>query len=52
MPQLQTLKTDGTAIKTAARYNPTLFLIKDGTIMKKWSAVDFDEALRYIAGSK
>ena len=52
MPQLQTLKTDGTAIKTAARYNPTLFLIKDGTIMKKWSAVDFDEALRYISGTK
>ena len=48
MPQLQTLKTDGTAIKTAARYNPTLFLIKDGTIIKKWSAVDFPEALRFI----
>lgn len=48
MPQLQTLKTDGTAIKTAARYNPTLFLIKDGTILKKWSAVDFREALRYF----
>jgi hypothetical protein len=48
MPELQTLKTDGTAIKTAARYNPTLFLIKDGTILKKWSAVDFAEALRYL----
>jgi uncharacterized membrane protein YphA (DoxX/SURF4 family) len=45
---LTTLKTDGTAIKTAARYNPTLFLIRNGTILKKWSAVDFDEALRYI----
>jgi uncharacterized membrane protein YphA (DoxX/SURF4 family) len=45
---LVTLKADGTAIKTAARYNPTLFLIRNGTILKKWSAVDFDEALRYI----
>lgn len=48
LSHLVILKTDGTAIKTAARYNPTLFLIKDGTIVKKWSAVDFDEALRYI----
>ena len=46
---LITLKTDGTAIKTAARYNPTLFLIRNGTILKKWSAADFDAALRYIA---
>jgi hypothetical protein len=47
-PQLMPLKADGTAIKTAARYNPVLFLIDGGTILKKWSAVDFDEALRYI----
>jgi uncharacterized membrane protein YphA (DoxX/SURF4 family) len=46
---LTTLKTDGTAIKTAARYNPTLFLIRNGTILKKWSAVDFDSALKEIA---
>jgi uncharacterized membrane protein YphA (DoxX/SURF4 family) len=46
---LMTLKADGTAIKTAARYNPTLFLIRNGTILKKWSAVDFDEALRYLS---
>ena len=46
---LMTLKTDGTAIKTAARYNPTLFLVRNGTIVKKWSAVDFDTALTYIA---
>jgi hypothetical protein len=45
---LITLKADGTAIKTAARYNPTLFLMRNGTIVKKWSAVDFDQALRYI----
>ena len=50
LPQLMAFKADGTAIKTAARYNPTLFLLKDGTILKKWSAVDFKEALRFIAG--
>ncbi len=44
----QVLRTDGTAIKTAARYNPTLFLIDGGTIMKKWSATDFDKAGQYI----
>lgn len=46
---LMTLKTDGTAIKTAARYNPTLFLIRNGTVLKKWSAMDFDDALREIS---
>jgi uncharacterized membrane protein YphA (DoxX/SURF4 family) len=49
LPTLMPLKTDGTAIKTAARYNPVLFLIDHGTIIKKWSAVDFDEALRYFS---
>jgi uncharacterized membrane protein YphA (DoxX/SURF4 family) len=50
LPQLMAFKADGTAIKTAARYNPTLFLLKDGTILKKWSGVDFKEALRFIGG--
>jgi hypothetical protein len=35
------LKCDGTAIKTAARANPTLYLIKGGTILRKWSYADF-----------
>ncbi|MEO8584156.1 MAG: BT_3928 family protein, partial [Flavitalea sp.] len=43
------LRTDGTAIKTAARYNPTIFLINQGTIINKWSAVDFNKALLEIA---
>lgn len=47
-PQLMPLKTDGTAIKTAARHNPVLFMIDGGTVIKKWSAVDLDHALRYI----
>jgi hypothetical protein len=39
------LKCDATAIKTAARANPTLYLIKGGTVLKKWSYADFDRAL-------
>ena len=39
------LKCDATAIKTAARANPTLYLIKDGTILRKWSFADFAKAL-------
>ena len=39
------LKCDGTAIKTAARSNPTLYLIKGGTILRKWSYADFKNAI-------
>jgi uncharacterized membrane protein YphA (DoxX/SURF4 family) len=43
--QVTVLKCDGTAIKTAARTNPTLYLIKGGTILKKWSYADFTNAI-------
>jgi uncharacterized membrane protein YphA (DoxX/SURF4 family) len=43
--QVAVLKCDGTAIKTAARANPTLYLIKGGTILKKWSYADFRNAI-------
>jgi uncharacterized membrane protein YphA (DoxX/SURF4 family) len=39
---------DATAIKTAARANPTLYLLNRDTIVKKWAAVDFDMALKYM----
>ena len=42
------LRADGTAIKTAARHNPTLFLIRGGTVIQKWSAVDFDKAGKFL----
>jgi uncharacterized membrane protein YphA (DoxX/SURF4 family) len=45
MPGLIPLRADGTAIKTAARHNPTLFLINNGTVINKWSANDLDKAL-------
>jgi uncharacterized membrane protein YphA (DoxX/SURF4 family) len=43
------LRCDATAIKTAARANPTLFLIKNGTILNKWSYADLDQALLIIS---
>jgi uncharacterized membrane protein YphA (DoxX/SURF4 family) len=46
------LRCDATAIKTAARTNPALFLIRNGTILNKWSYADFDRALREINALK
>jgi uncharacterized membrane protein YphA (DoxX/SURF4 family) len=43
------LKCDATAIKTAARANPTLYLLKHGTILNKWSAAEFDNAILEIS---
>ena len=44
----QVLKCDFTAIRTAARANPTLYLLKNGTIEGKWSYADFDKAYKAI----
>ncbi len=46
--RLNPLRCDATAIKTAARANPTLYLIKGDQIIEKWSYADFDAALRKI----
>jgi uncharacterized membrane protein YphA (DoxX/SURF4 family) len=43
------LKCDATAIKTAARANPTLYLLKHGTIINKWSAAEFENAILEIS---
>jgi uncharacterized membrane protein YphA (DoxX/SURF4 family) len=43
--EVTVLKCDATAIKTAARANPTLYLLKGGTILKKWSYADLGSAL-------
>ena len=42
------LKCDFTAIKTAARANPTLYLLKRGIILHKWSYADLESALPEI----
>jgi uncharacterized membrane protein YphA (DoxX/SURF4 family) len=39
------LKCDATAIKTAARANPTLYLLKGGTILAKWSYANYGKAI-------
>lgn len=39
---------DATAVKTAARSNPTLFLLNKDTILQKWGYKDFDKALKTI----
>ncbi|WEK34655.1 MAG: DoxX family protein [Candidatus Pseudobacter hemicellulosilyticus] len=39
------LACDAVAIKTAARANPTLFLIKNGTVIDKWSYADLERAV-------
>jgi uncharacterized membrane protein YphA (DoxX/SURF4 family) len=40
---LPVLKCDYVAIKTAARANPTLYLIKKGVILNKWAGANFDK---------
>ena len=42
------LECDAVAIKTAARANPELYLLKQDTILNKWSHVDFDNAISEI----
>ena len=39
------LTCDATAVKTAARANPTLYLVKKGTIIGKWGYADFENAV-------
>lgn len=41
---IQIFKCDYTAIRTAARTNPCLYLLKEGTIVNKWSYKKIDAA--------
>ena len=41
-------KCDFTAIRTAARTNPCLYLLKKGTILGKWSYKNFDTAIKKL----
>jgi uncharacterized membrane protein YphA (DoxX/SURF4 family) len=40
---------DATAVKTAARADPTLYLIKKGTILDKWSYANLELAIPFLA---
>ncbi|AXY73884.1 DoxX family protein [Paraflavitalea soli] len=42
------LRCDPVVIKTAGRANPTLVLMKKGTILRKWSYADLDKALPVV----
>jgi uncharacterized membrane protein YphA (DoxX/SURF4 family) len=41
---------DATAVKTAARADPTLYLLKKGTILNKWSYANLEMAIPDMAG--
>src|SRR5688572_4838739 len=45
---IQIFKCDFTAIRTAARVNPTLYILEKGTVKGKWSFPDFDKALKQV----
>lgn len=45
---LTILRCDGTAIKTAARANPTLISINNSVIEKKWSYADLEDASAHL----
>lgn len=46
--QIQIFECDYTAIRTAARTNPCLYLLKQGTIVSKWSYKRMDNATKDI----
>ncbi len=39
---------DYTALRTAARTNPCLYILKNGTVMGKWSRTEFGEAVEML----
>ncbi|HTN08978.1 BT_3928 family protein [Agriterribacter sp.] len=47
-PAVTFLKCDVVPIKTAARTNPALYLLQNGTIRNKWSYADWDNAREEI----
>ncbi|WP_462250129.1 BT_3928 family protein [Ferruginibacter sp.] len=49
--KLQIFSCDATAIKTAARVNPTLFLMKGPVIQNKWSFTDAKKIVRNVKDS-
>jgi uncharacterized membrane protein YphA (DoxX/SURF4 family) len=42
------MKSDLVAIKTAARVDPTIYLLDQGTIVEKWALNDLDEAIEFL----
>jgi hypothetical protein len=46
--EIPILKCDHTAIRTAARVNPTVYLIQNGVVKQKWSFTNFKKANSFI----
>jgi uncharacterized membrane protein YphA (DoxX/SURF4 family) len=46
---LSVLKCDATAVKTADRSDPTLYLLKAGIVINKWGEADFENAIKEIS---
>jgi uncharacterized membrane protein YphA (DoxX/SURF4 family) len=44
-----TFLCDAVAIKTAARANPTLYLLQDAAVVNKWAYADFGKALNALS---
>jgi hypothetical protein len=49
MSDIPVMRGDLVAIKTAARVDPTIYLIKDGTIEGKWSYASFNKVVPFIS---
>ena len=49
MSDIPVMRGDLVAIKTAARVDPTIYLIKDGTIQGKWSYAGFNKVVPFIS---
>ncbi len=48
VPDAFFLKCDVVPIKTAARANPTLYLLRQGTVQNKWGYADWDKAVKNV----
>lgn len=48
MPDAGMLKCDVVPIKTAARANPTFYLLHNGTILNKWSCANLEQAIKAV----
>jgi uncharacterized membrane protein YphA (DoxX/SURF4 family) len=46
--QIPVFTCDNTAVKTAARTDPTIYYIERGTVINKWSGKEIAEAVRFI----
>jgi uncharacterized membrane protein YphA (DoxX/SURF4 family) len=46
--EIPVMKCDHTAIRTAARANPTIYLLENGSIKQKWSYRQFNSAQAFI----